>query len=1844
MSTYISQKSLFWDLVVSDLTPDVKNSELLASQSTTLSGSQSCVLRLAPDVLALLNEINAETYPSVRDRIASAADHLVEADGLLPLSDNVRNLLVAAVVKIHASILKLGFAPALATFREAEKHVFTSDLSFEVSFSSDGSKSNAEASSDSPALHVSLVNFVLQCAGALDHYFSSLVYHRYVSVFAQKDAKDSLSAPHLIAQHWKSRVLGSFQATVDRLQSLLQERMKYSVTEELEESYLEAFTSNDETVIRRTFADLKSRLLAIMSINHRCADVQILERFLVALHGSDIEDIADDSIRLLNAVYDGHTWQLSRESDGLLTPTAADAAASESAASSTPSTPKSASVTFMPLQTTPKQPPSLQDRGPFVPLMCRLGDAVVIVYRTFDVNGPVPRQEGNPAYFTGPRDLYSSVDDFNAVVPISAKIFQNSSGSIANAPSFLGVAVARVGRDESFSYKDVVKNADFVSLDEASGWRRTDLHLEISVPTPRRTQPTRMTIPIVVSVGSQDFYALPLLTGLRCGMWDYRIRSGSATVSAGRIMIQPDLRTEVMHDVWVDCENARWGSHTAHGTEESIRQAGTFADVGSKISAYRQRGVTAVHLTGAMERFYFHPYAPVERAVPSASKGGITQFQKLMSTAHGSRIKVVVGTTTRVSAKNAHRKYFPSLVYTSDNTGRLMPHYAIDGRDIEWQDSVLLNYRNLDTWNLYVNELKEWIAKADIDGLRIDHAHLTPLLKPVDKQEMYRKDADGVLHWSRHEILIGTVVQPHYSNRSVAGFFETRACTDEGFPNPFFVKVARALWAVKPDFWILGDTDWDRDAELLVSGVIPCSPSLQRMIHSLPVLSQSFSKPSSPLAARLIAKYPIQNRSAYLTQRTHSSILPLNSSHPWTMLDLMYLLPWVPCTSSIELDTFPFSVDITTGRRHRMNVSFSQQFLEEYVVSRTSLRRRYDVLLKGELEFVPSPNPHQIACFIRWIRATGEMCFCAVNMSPSDAHWVPLSIPKSAVVRSDEMYSVSRVEPKGKVEYFYGEEIVALSGVDMKPITFQVTPSSSLCLLVSPMQDTVSSRRLVVESSLRRCLECQDHALPSHHFYKNVLKALQDRNRSDEFFDLIKRYASVLTPPLERDLLPAVLHRVLFHAVQQETAKEVVVASYLRSAALNKQGIDTVVFDVCRSLLERNKLGSIVMVTPEIAPWSKIGGVAVMVDALAQDLASMGLEVHVLSPYYNKNNAGKTDYLKEDGIFLDSIIQTNVGFDTVNVGLHYVHRNNVHYYFLHHADIFPVAYRSGRAMDQCRTVVLLARAALETLCQKHILPAVIVTHDWPSGLVAAYTKLGYYGSSFRGATLMHVVHNLEEGYQGRIYPEAHLHAADDHFGWIHQLPDDVVWDPYIRCIDSSRAALRMSDQWGTVSLSYRNDLLSSSSYAYVLRKYARPFAYSNGIRVAVRRAQMAKIAPSHEAAKEIVQKKYFGRSEPSVPVFSFVGRITEQKGVHLIVDAVEHLMYTYSGKLMIIIGGQANYTDPYAARCGARMRALRSLFPNQFWCDPDAFFADGPLVNIGSDFGLMPSLFEPGGQVQQEYFAAGTPVVAFATGGLKDTVSEFDVDSERGNGFLFLGYRVADFINCVDRCMRVYERKDQYERLRENAERSVLDSMHVSRQWGKEFARLRGCLWVEDVINEMHSLQTQNSVRVVRTTSGASSVPEWLPPVPHVQKMEQKLQNATAVAQSIPIHSNPTMMSPAHSAPVGMPSTTNWYPSSAVTADLATPATSGLSLPASSSGGPVYPVPLPPQPAPAFAPSGSERERASSVPSSIDVSTKPLINAPGVVTATTEQRRPSIPTPTNPEPRRISLPLSTNPQ
>ena len=110
-------------------------------------------------------------------------------------------------------------------------------------------------------------------------------------------------------------------------------------------------------------------------------------------------------------------------------------------------------------------------------------------------------------------------------------------------------------------------------------------------------------------------------------------------------------------------------------------------------------------------------------------------------------------------------------------------------------------------------------------------------------------------------------------------------------------------------------------------------------------------------------------------------------------------------------------------------------------------------------------------------------------------------------------------------------------------------------------------------------------------------------------------------------------------------------------------------------LFNSNVLGPICFITPEIGDkgkWTTVGGLGIMVYELTQALASLGQEVIVISPYYNQNKDGNSNYLSNDTQYVKNI---SINLDEkYEFGLHYGNHNDIRYYFLHNSNIFPKPY------------------------------------------------------------------------------------------------------------------------------------------------------------------------------------------------------------------------------------------------------------------------------------------------------------------------------------------------------------------------------------------------------------------------------------------------------------------------------------------------------------------------------------------------------------------------------------------
>eukprot|EP00825_Cyclidium_porcatum_P042293 TRINITY_DN5762_c0_g1_i8.p1 TRINITY_DN5762_c0_g1~~TRINITY_DN5762_c0_g1_i8.p1 ORF type:complete len:311 (+),score=50.60 TRINITY_DN5762_c0_g1_i8:910-1842(+) len=159
-------------------------------------------------------------------------------------------------------------------------------------------------------------------------------------------------------------------------------------------------------------------------------------------------------------------------------------------------------------------------------------------------------------------------------------------------------------------------------------------------------------------------------------------------------------------------------------------------------------------------------------------------------------------------------------------------------------------------------------------------------------------------------------------------------------------------------------------------------------------------------------------------------------------------------------------------------------------------------------------------------------------------------------------------------------------------------------------------------------------------------------------------------------------------------------------------------------------------------------------------------------------------------------------------------------------------------------------------------------------------------------------------------------------------------------------------------------------------------------------------------------------------------------------------------QIQVLVGGYANCKEPYGQACAQKLNYLKQKYPYNIWGEPENFFKEGPIVNLGSDFGLMPSKFEPGGIVQHEFFVAETPVIAMKTGGLQDTVFEYNEKTNKGSGFLMQYHSKDQLVMAIQKALKIYKNPVAYQKLRQNAFKSVIDVSEVSRVYAAEFYRM----------------------------------------------------------------------------------------------------------------------------------------------------------------------------------------------
>ena len=461
--------------------------------------------------------------------------------------------------------------------------------------------------------------------------------------------------------------------------------------------------------------------------------------------------------------------------------------------------------------------------------------------------------------------------------------------------------------------------------------------------------------------------------------------------------------------------------------------------------------------------------------------------------------------------------------------------------------------------------------------------------------------------------------------------------------------------------------------------------------------------------------------------------------------------------------------------------------------------------------------------------------------------------------------------------------------------------------------------------------------------------------------------------------------------------------------------------------MSANKL-KVLFVSSEAAPFAKTGGLADVCAALPAALREAGDDVRVFIPFYRmvKRLAPRArDVLPCLPI---PVLERRENSSVLQLehegGIFYFLRNDKYY---DREQLYGTP--DGDYLDNAERFIYFCKAVLEAVKQLDFRPDVIHCHDWQTGLIPVYLKSVYRDSLFfHHSASMFTIHNL--AYQG-VFWHWDIHLTG--LGWEYFVPN---WIEFYGKINLMKAGILHADCVTTVSEQYAREIQSEEfgcGLEGVLRARVDDlYGILNGIDYRkFDPAHDPDIAQNYDAAtleKKSLNKKalqaYYRLSPAAAPLIGVVSRLVEQKGVDLLLEAADGLL-EMGFQLAILGTGSAEYHR--------RLEELARRYPERVGLrlGYDAKLAQ--LIYAGSDFFLMPSRYEPCGLGQLMSLRYGTIPVVRYTGGLVDTVREFDPQTGSGTGFGFRDYSGKALLETARRALRVYKQKRLWRRLRCNA-------------------------------------------------------------------------------------------------------------------------------------------------------------------------------------------------------------------
>jgi starch synthase len=470
----------------------------------------------------------------------------------------------------------------------------------------------------------------------------------------------------------------------------------------------------------------------------------------------------------------------------------------------------------------------------------------------------------------------------------------------------------------------------------------------------------------------------------------------------------------------------------------------------------------------------------------------------------------------------------------------------------------------------------------------------------------------------------------------------------------------------------------------------------------------------------------------------------------------------------------------------------------------------------------------------------------------------------------------------------------------------------------------------------------------------------------------------------------------------------------------------------------------VVMLSPEVYPYAKTGGLADVLAARPPALAAAGVEVTVCVPGYR--SALRAAGTPAPGPRLYAPIASRMeAAEMVCVP---------------GAPVPTVLLRADRYFDRdglygeggqdypdnAERFAFFCRAALEWLRAEREPPDVLHVHEWQAALAPAFLRAtaALYPELGRVRTVL-TLHNL--AFQGR-FPADHWHVLNLDARYF--VPEFLEFYGEINFL---KAGMVFADALTTVSPRYAAEIQTPAfgeGLDGVLRaRGAALRGILNGIDDAVWDPATDPHLPARYRAGDLAGKARCKRAlqaelglevDDDAPLLGVVSRLAEQKGFDLLAVALPPALEGWDAELAVLGSGEERYER--------WVRELEARFPGRVGARVGFDEGLAHRIEAGADVFLMPSRFEPCGLNQLYSLRYGTVPIVHATGGLDDSVAEFDPATGTGTGFKFTPYTPDAFLAALERALRTRRDPALWARL-------VANGMAQDFSWSRAAAEYR---------------------------------------------------------------------------------------------------------------------------------------------------------------------------------------------